>query len=134
MTDEDFEVTVSAGDLRPDSGAFTTMPHRWTELGVSIEATFTGAHLLHLAAAGCVLNDLYREARAMGIQLDGVRVRARGRFDTESWSSTGIAYDVELRSNAAQTDLDRLLTVVDDVAEIPRALRTGTTVRREPLE
>jgi len=106
------------------------MPHTWTEGGVSIEAAFTGAHLLHLAAAGCVLNDLYREAQRMGIDLDGVRVRARGGFDVETWSSTGITYDVDLESDAAPEDLERLLALVDDVAEIPRALRRGTTVRR----
>jgi uncharacterized OsmC-like protein len=130
MTDDDFQVTVTAGSLRPEGGSITSMPHTWTEGGVSIEAAFTGAHLLHLAAAGCVLNDLYREAQRMGIDLDGVRVRARGGFDVETWSSTGITYDVDLESDAAPEDLERLLALVDDVAEIPRALRRGTTVRR----
>lgn len=134
MMHEDFEVTVSAGALRPESGSFVTMPHKWTELGVAIEAAFTGAHLLHLAAAGCVLNDLYREAQRMGVELDGVRVRARGRFDTATRSSTGITYDVDLDSGAAPEDLERLKAFVDDVAEIPRALRSGTTVRRGLLE
>ena len=31
--------------------------------GVTAEADFTGGHLLHLAAAGCVLDDIYREPR-----------------------------------------------------------------------
>jgi hypothetical protein len=44
--------------------------------GVTVEADFTGAHLLHLAAAGCVLNDIYREAGSLGIELGGVRVTA----------------------------------------------------------
>ncbi len=30
---------------------------------------FTGGHLLHLAVAGCVYNDLFREAAARGITL-----------------------------------------------------------------
>ena len=134
MTDDDYEVTVSAGLLRPQHGSFTTMPHRWTDAGVAIEAPFTGAHLLHLAAAGCVLNDLYREAAELGVPLDGVRVRATGGFDPDSWSSTGITYDVELRSDAAPEQLQHLLDLVDAVAEIPRALRSGTTVRRRPLD
>lgn len=134
MTDEEFEVTVSAGALRPESGSLFTMPHTWTESGVSVDASFTGAHLLHLAAAGCILNDLYREAQGMGIELDGVRVRARGGFDTATWSSTGITYDVDIDSRAEPQELDRLLAVVDEVAEIPRALRSGTTVHRRPLE
>ena len=109
------------------------MPHRWTDGGVAIEASFTGAHLLHLAAAGCVLNDLYREAATLGVELEGVRVRARGGFDTDTWSSTGITYDVELVSDAAPDDLEQLLTIVDAIAEIPRALRSGTTVERRSV-
>jgi hypothetical protein len=45
---------------------------------VTVEADFTGAHLLHLAAAGCVLNDVYREAAALGIGVDEARVVAAG--------------------------------------------------------
>jgi hypothetical protein len=133
VTDEDFEVTVSAGTMRPEDGAGIAMPHAWTEAGVVVEAPFTGAHLLHVAAAGCVLNDLYREARGSGVDLDGVRVRARGGFDVATWSSTGITYDVEIESGAEQDAIERLLAVVDEVAEIPRALRTGTTVARRPV-
>jgi hypothetical protein len=36
---------------------------------VTVRADFTGAHLLHLAVAGCVLNDLYREAAGLGVEL-----------------------------------------------------------------
>lgn len=57
-----FEVTVGAGPMMADSGAAARFPHRWTPGGVTVEAEFTGGHLLQLAAAGCVLNDLYREA------------------------------------------------------------------------
>ena len=125
---DDFRAVVSAGTMRSADGvAFT---HRWTPEGVAVEADFTGAHLLHLAAAGCVLNDLYREAAQRGIALDGVRVTAGGAFDTGSWTSTGITYDVELASSAPQEQLDELLAVVDEVAEIPRALRAGAPVSR----
>jgi uncharacterized OsmC-like protein len=125
-----FAVTVGAGVLRSTAPASVSWPHRWTAEGVTVEGDFTGAHLLHLAAAGCVLNDVYREAQALGIEIEGVRVTARGEFDTESWRSTGIEYSVELASGAAEPTLRHLLEVVDRVAEIPRALRTGTTVDR----
>ena len=105
------------------------MAHRWTAEGVVVEASFTGAHLYHLAAAGCVLNDLYREAERSGIVLDGVAVRATGGFDP-SWASTGIVYSVEIASPASDEDVDQLVRLVDDVAEIPKALRSGTTVVR----
>jgi uncharacterized OsmC-like protein len=83
------------------SGAAVRFPHRWTVGGVTVEADFTGAHLLHLAAAGCVLNDVYRQAATLGIELSGVRVTAAGGFDTGTWQSTGIDYSVEVSSDAA---------------------------------
>jgi uncharacterized OsmC-like protein len=102
----------------------------WTQGGVAVELQFTGAHLLHLAAAGCVLNDLYREAARADIELKGVRVTADGDFDRDSWRSTGIRYGVELDSDADNIDLAELVRLVDDVAEIPKALRAGTGVTR----
>jgi uncharacterized OsmC-like protein len=73
-----FEVTVGAGSMMSASGSAVRFPHRWTPGGVTVEAGFTGGHLLHLAVAGCVLNDVYREAAALGIELAGVRVTAAG--------------------------------------------------------
>lgn len=120
---------MSAGSLRPAVGGLV-MPHRWTTEGVVVEADFTGAHLYHLAAAGCVLNDVYREAERLGIGIDGVRVRATGGFDPATWSSTGIDYQVDVASHASVEEIEHLVRVVDDVAEIPKALRSGTTVAR----
>ena len=125
-----YDVLVGAGSLRTDDPAAVRFPHRWTSDGVTASAAFTGAHLLHLAAAGCVLNDLYREASGLGLALDGVRVTARGGFDPDTWVSTGIEYTVELDSPADAVQLERLLAVVDGVAEIPRAIRAGAPVRR----
>ena len=59
--------------------------------GVTVEADFTGGHLLDLAAAGCVLNDVYREAAELGIEVKGVRVCAAGGSDADTWTSTGIS-------------------------------------------
>jgi hypothetical protein len=127
---ERYRVTVSAGSLKPTSGPVVQFPHRWTTEGVSITAEFTGAHLLHLAAAGCVLNDVYREAAKLNIPVEGVRVDAAGGYDHESWQSMGIEYTVQVASSASSRELARLLDVVDTVAEIPRAIRAGAVVRR----
>lgn len=124
----EFEVVVSSGSLRPADGV--RMSHRWTSGGVIVQTEFTGAHLYHLAAAGCVLNDVYRESDRLGLTIDGVRVCAFGSFDTSTWASTGVVYEVEVASESSDADIDRLLTVVDEVAEIPRTLRSGTTVIR----
>ena len=127
---EQFPVVVGAGSFRSADGHEVRFPHRWTPEGVTVEADFTGAHLLHLAAAGCVLNDVYREANDRGIRVDGVRVTASGGFDTDTWSSTGITYRVDVDSTASTQELAQLLDRVDQVAEIPRAIRAGAPVRR----
>jgi hypothetical protein len=124
------EVAVGAGTLRSSAADAVSFPHRWTPAGVTVEAAFTGAHLLHLAAAGCVLNDVYREAERLGLSVRGVRVTASGGFDADTWRSTGIVYAVEVDAQCSQQELDRLLATVDAVAEIPKAIRAGTTVER----
>ena len=128
--DDRYDVTVAAGALRSGSEGVVRFPHRWTSDGVTVQGAFTGAHLLHVAIAGCVLNDLYREAAAAGVELHGVRVSAAGGFDTDTWTSTGISYSVEVSSDAPDDELARLLATVDQVAEIPRAVRAGATVQR----
>ena len=95
-----------------------------------MDADFTGAHLLHLAAAGCVLNDCYREADRLGLVLLGARVSASGGFDSETWQSTGISYAVEVDTAAAPAEVDEFLRAVDAVAEIPKSIRAGATVER----
>ncbi|WP_336922829.1 OsmC family protein [Aquipuribacter sp. SD81] len=125
-----FDVVAGAGSLTPPD-ATVRLPHRWTDGGVGVVADFTGAHLLHLSVAGCVLNDCYREAAALGVPLAGVRVEAGGGFD-EQWASTGVTFTVSVDSPADGADVTRLLARVDEVAEIPRALRAGAPVRRAP--
>jgi uncharacterized OsmC-like protein len=124
-----FDVAVGAGTLRHETGR-TSFAHRWTPEGVTVDAEFTGGHVLNLAVAGCVLNDVYREADRLGIPINGVRVRASGSFNTETWSSTGITYSVEVDTPAPEDDLEALLGTVDSVAEIPKAIRAGATVER----
>jgi uncharacterized OsmC-like protein len=124
------EVTVGAGTMMSPSSTAVRFPHQWTDDGVTIEADFTGGHVLNLAVAGCVLNDVYREAAALGIEVKGVRVAAAGGFDTATWQSTGIDYSVEVSSDAPADRLTHLLAVVDQVAEIPQAIRAGAPVQR----
>ena len=121
-------MVVAAGTFRSRADDARHFAHRWSSGGVSVEAAFTGAHLLHLATAGCVLNDVYREAGPLGVVVDGVRVTAYGGFDDDAWRSTGITYVVELDSTATAAAQAALLDTVDAVAEIPRAVRAGAPV------
>jgi hypothetical protein len=63
------------------------LQHAWTDEGVTAAPVTNGGQALHLAVALCILNDTYREATGMGIE-------------------------------------------VDEVAEIPRAIRAGAAVTR----
>jgi hypothetical protein len=128
----DLDVVVGAGTLQSTVETAVDFPHRWTTEGVTVEAAFTGAHLLHLAAAGCVLNDVYREADRLGVAVRGVRVVATGGFDPRTWQSTGIGYSVEVDADPSvpAAGIEELLRVVDAVAEIPKAIRAGADVER----
>ena len=127
---EPFRVTASAGSLRPEQETPVQLPHAWTNHGIAVETdveAVTGAHLLHLSVAACVLNDAYREAGELDMPVDGVRVTCQGGFD-DDWASTGIEYSLEVDSPA--DGVDALISRVEDVAEVPRAVRSGADVRR----
>jgi hypothetical protein len=51
-------------------------------------------------------------------------------LSAQAWASTGIRYRVELDSAATADDPSARLARVDEVAEIPRVGRQGTTVQR----
>jgi uncharacterized OsmC-like protein len=124
-----YPVTVGAGTLRPLSGTFEA-DHEWTPSGVTVEGGFTGPHLLHTAVAGSVLNHVYRVASARSIRIDGVRVRADGAFDPDTWRSTGITYAVELVTDAPEEQQEELLAAVDAAASVVQTVRAGAPVNR----
>lgn len=110
------------------AGAHTLVIDRPVEAGGG-GLGFNGGELLHLAVAGCVSNDLFREALADGVRLWRVRVTARGEFAGTPAVSSGIEYDVEVEGDADPARLEALVARVDAVAEIPNSLRRGTRVR-----
>jgi uncharacterized OsmC-like protein len=89
---------------------------------------FNGGQLLYLAIAGCVSNDLFREARADGIALERVRVIVEGDFRGDPPVSTDVTYHVEVAGAAPRDELERLVARVDAIAEIPNSLRGATAV------
>ena len=89
---------------------------------------FNGGQLLYLAVAGCVSSDLFREARAEGLELQRVVVRVRGDFEGDPPVSTPITVDVEVEGDAPHSRLADLVARVDTIAEIPNSLRRGTVV------
>jgi uncharacterized OsmC-like protein len=105
------------------------LQHHRTD-GIQIDAQpLSGGHLLHLAVAGCIFNDLYHLATERGIRLTDVRVAATGGFEGEEPTvSTGITYQVAVSGEASEEQLRELVSEVDRIAAIPDVLRRETAV------
>jgi putative redox protein len=131
-----FEVEVRnvAGEAAAigNAGPYTLVVDR-PEGGGGRGIGFNGGQLLYLAIAGCVSNDLFREARAEGIDLEHVRIRVRGDFVGDPAVSSAVEYEVEVDADAPRQRLEALVERVDEIAEIPNSLRSGTAVRLSAL-
>jgi putative redox protein len=106
------------------AGPFTLVVDRPADAGGGGKG-FNGGQLLYLAVAGCISNDLFREAPRLGVELDSVRVIVNGDFSGEPAVSDAVTYDVVLSGSG---DLEALVREVDRIAEIPNSLRQGTPV------
>ena len=109
------------------AGSFTLVVDRPAE-GGGRGLGFNGEQLLYLAVAGCISNDLFRDARAAGVELGRVRVKVGGDFVGEPAVSEEICYEVEVSGDAPDEQLQALVDRVDEIAEIPNSLRQGTQV------
>jgi uncharacterized OsmC-like protein len=90
-------------------------------------SSVNGGELLFLALATCFCNDVYREAAKRDLVVDRVEVDVNGEFDADG-DARNIRYRTEIASNAPRDALANLVRYVDQIAEIHRAVRTGTPV------
>src|SRR5436189_2245884 len=131
-----FEVATVTVHGKPtaigSAGPFTLVVDRPADAGGG-GVGFNGGQLLYLAVAGCVSNDIFREAAAEGISLTRVQVTVRGDFAGEPAVSDEISYDVDIDGDAAGERLRSLVQRVDAIAEIPNSLRVGTAVRLDAI-
>ena len=109
------------------AGPFTLVTDRPTAAGGG-GLGFNGGQLFYLSIAACWSNDLYREAAAMGIELDRVEITVDGDFPARGSGSTPISVDVAIRSSAPEEQVRKLIAEVERVAEIPRAIRDATPI------
>ena len=93
---------------------------------------FNGGQLLNLAVAGCISNDLFREATKRGIRLERVRVTVDSDYAGQPAVSSPIEYSVEISADASEAAIAELISHVDEIAEIPNSIRRGTPVARRP--
>jgi organic hydroperoxide reductase OsmC/OhrA len=91
-------------------------------------SSVNGGELLFLALATCFCNDLYREARKRGINIQRVHVEVSGEFAGEGEPASNIAYRAAIEARAPQQDILDLMRHTDTVAEIQNTLRGGSAV------
>ena len=109
------------------AGPYTLIADRPKDVGGG-GLGFNGGQLLNLAVAGCVSNDLFREAAKRGIVVDQVRVTVTCDYEGDPAVATPIEYEVEIEGDADADELERLVRYTDSIAEIPNSLRRGTEV------
>jgi putative redox protein len=128
---ESFEVRIGLGDPSTDGvdPERFTVTHHLTDRAEIRAEVLSGGHLLHLAVAGCLFNDILREAKSRGITVADLRISAEGDFGGEPLKSTGITYSIDLEGGAAEDDLRRLVADCEAGGAIPHTLRQGAEVQ-----
>lgn len=93
-----------------------------------------GGELLALALATCWCNDLYREAAARGIVVQGVEVEVDTEFGAAGEPARRIRYRAKVTADAPDEEIRRLIEHTDRVAEVHNTLRGGIAVELEGFE
>lgn len=90
-----------------------------------------GGELLALALATCYCNDLYREAAARGIKVEGVEVEVETQFGGAGEPARQIRYRTKVTADAPEEAIRELIEHTDRVAEVHNTLRGGIAVELE---
>ncbi len=93
-----------------------------------VGSSVSGGELLFLALATCFCNDLYREAKKLGIQVEAVEVEVEGEFGREGEPAHHITYRAKVKAGEGKERLEELMRVTDRMAEIQNTLRAGIPV------
>jgi uncharacterized OsmC-like protein len=131
-----FDVEIRTADPSSDGldPGRLVLSHHLTDRAEIHAEVLSGGHLLHLAVAGCLFNDILREAKVRGIDVTDLRIAAGGGFDGDPLKSTGITYSIEIAGDAPEKDLRRLVADCEGPSAIPQTLRQGTEVRADSVE
>lgn len=91
-------------------------------------ARATGGHMLHLALAQCVQNNVLRSAGERGVSLEQVDVIVGGGFNADATASTGIDCSIELSGSADRGVLTELAEAAFGESTVAAILRRGGSV------
>lgn len=97
--------------------------------GVGGGSEINGGELLMAALATCFCNDLYREAAKLNIDLEKVKVTAHSTFAEPGKPGQDITYHAELKSLHSKAEIQKLIKITDEVAEIQNTIRAGVQVK-----
>jgi hypothetical protein len=122
-------VRLAPGDAEAPSATshIVVRHHRTPRAEWSINLA-TGGHVLHLALAQCVFNNVLRIARDRGLVLTDLSVVADGDFNAEGTASTGIECSIELGGNANRSDLLNVAEAAFKDSTVAAVLRRGGPV------
>src|SRR3954447_12605475 len=125
-----FDVEISLADGASDGidPASFVVAHHLTDRAEIRSEVLSGGHLLHLAVAGCLFNDILREAKSRAIAVTDLRISADGDFEGDPPMSTGITYSIDIAGDAPEEELRRLVADREAIAAIPLTLRRGAGV------
>ena len=91
-------------------------------------SSVNGGELLFLALATCYCNDLYREAKRRGIDVQNVEVEVSGEFGSEGEAARNISYRASVDAKAPEDEILNLMRHTDAVAEIQNTLRCSSPI------
>jgi uncharacterized OsmC-like protein len=128
----DFAASISTADATEGRAPVSTrdllVEHHKTGSALISMSLPTGGHVLHLATATCLFNDLHTAAARAGLRLGPVKVWADGGFDDTMTASTGIRLKVEIGGDADPEELRTLVLETFEVSTVASVLRNSTSV------
>jgi uncharacterized OsmC-like protein len=124
----DIEIRTAESDAPAVGPGTIVVEHHLTDRASIVIDTLSGGHLLHLAVAGCLFNDILRAAGQRGITLTDLRISADGEFVGDPLLSTGVHYAVTVAGDAPDDVLRALVAECQDASAVAQSLRRGTPV------
>ncbi|HEY7049322.1 MAG TPA: OsmC family protein [Jatrophihabitantaceae bacterium] len=124
--------TAEPGTPGIEPGTVVVQHHLTDRAQIMID-TLSGGHLLHLAVAGCLFNDILREAGQRGITITDLRVTADGGFVGDPLLSSGVHYAVTIAGDVPEDVLRALVAECQDASAVAGSLRRGTPVEAGPV-
>ena len=97
-------------------------------------SSVSGGEMLMAALATCYCNDVYREAKKMGVAVTSVEVECHAEFPSEGAAAAGVSYSARIQAEASEAQIRELAARTDRMAEIHNSLRESIAVRLEKVE